>query len=150
MRFLIFSLAIFLHPQNYKRFAISTIKEIFKFQKFHFSKRLTPQLEMFLLRKLTVQIGQKCFDSLSKRLIYISFIEVQVQIGLFFEISEAWTFCRSKMRLNEALSSTSTITKMALPLVFSLIFLCKHKSSDKIEMTNIVVEFCLYSSSTFS
>ncbi len=72
--------------------------EIFEFKKFHFSKWLNPQLKMFLLRSGAVQIGQKCVDSLSIRLIYISFIEIQVQIGLFLEISEAGTFCRSKVR----------------------------------------------------
>ncbi len=83
------------------RFTIPTIKiriEIFEFKTFHFSKRLNPQFKMFVLRKGTVQIGQKCVDSLSKRLIYISFMEIQVQIGLVLEISEAGTLCRSKMR----------------------------------------------------
>ncbi len=70
--------------------------EIFEFKIFHFSKWLTPQIKTFVLRKRTVQIGQKCVDSLSKRLIYISIIEIQVQIGLLLEISEAGTFCRSK------------------------------------------------------
>ncbi len=72
-------------------------------------------LKMFVLRKGIVKIGQKCVDSLSKRLIYISFIEIQVQIGLFLEISEAGKFCRSKMRQNAAPRSTTTITEMALP-----------------------------------
>ncbi len=101
IRFSIFSSSILLHSQNYMRFAIPTIKiriEIFEFKKFHFSKWLNPKLKMFVLRKGTVQIGQKCVDSPSKRLIYISFIEIQVQIGLFLAISEARTLCRSKMR----------------------------------------------------
>ncbi len=101
MRFSIFSSSIFLHSQNYKRFAIPTMKiriEIFDFEEFHLSKWRNPQLEMFVLRKGTVQIGQKCVDSLSKRLIHISFIEIQVQIGLLLEISEAGTLCRSNMR----------------------------------------------------
>ncbi len=101
MRFSIFSSSIFLHSQHYERFPISTIKiriEIFEFKNFHFSKWLNPQFTMFVLRKGAVQIGQKCVDSLSKRLIYISFFEIQVLIRLFFEISEAETFCRSKMR----------------------------------------------------
>ncbi len=101
MRFSIFSSSIFLHSQNYKRFAIQMIKiriEIFEFKKIHFSKWLNLQLKMFVLRKGTVQIGQKCVESLSKRLIYISYIVIQLQIGLFLEISEAGTFCRSKMR----------------------------------------------------
>ncbi len=51
---------------------------------------------------------------------------------------------------NEARRSTTTITKMAPPLMFSLIFLCKHESSDEIEMASIVVEFSFYSSSIFS
>ncbi len=76
---------------------------------------------MFVLRKGAVQIGQICVDSLSKILIYVLFIEIQVQIGLFLEILEAGTFCRLKMRYNEAKRSTTTITKMALPLMFSLI-----------------------------
>ncbi len=101
MRFSIFSSSIFLHSQNYKRFVIAMIKigiEIVEFKKLHFSKWLNPQLKMFVLRSETVQIGQKCVNSLSKRLIYISFIESKVQISLFLEISEAGTFCRSKMR----------------------------------------------------
>ncbi len=101
MRFSIFSSSIFLYSHNYKRFAIPTIKirvEIFEIKQFHFSKWLTPKIETFVLRKGAVQIGQKCVDSLSKRLIYISFMEIQVQIRLFSEISEAGTFCRSKMR----------------------------------------------------
>ncbi len=101
MRFSIFSSSIFLHSQNYKRFAILMIKiriKIVELKKIHFSKWLNPQLKMLVLRKGTVQIGQKCVDSLFKRLIYISFIEIQVKIGLYLEISEAGTFCRSKMR----------------------------------------------------
>ncbi len=106
-------------------FAISTLKiriNIFEFKKSHSSKWLTPQLKTFVLRKGTVQIGKKRVDSLFKRLIYISFIEIQVQIGLFLEISEAETFCRSKIRWNGAQRSATKITKMALPLMFSLIF----------------------------
>ncbi len=72
--------------------------EIVELKKIRFSKWLTSHLKTFVLRKGTVQSGQKCVDSLSKRLIYISFIVIQVQIGLFLEISEAGTFCRSKMR----------------------------------------------------
>ncbi len=86
MRFSIFSLSIFLHSQKYKRFEIPMIKirkEKSEFNKYHFSKWLTPQLKTFVLKKGTVQIGQKGVDSLSKRLIYISFIDIQVQIGLF-------------------------------------------------------------------
>ncbi len=63
--------------------------EIVEFKKLHFSNWLNPQLKMFVLRKGTGQIGKKCVDSLSKRLIYISFIEIHIQIGLFLEISEA-------------------------------------------------------------
>ncbi len=96
---------------------------------------------MFVLRRGTVQIGQKCVDLPSKRLIFNTFIEIHVQIGLFLEISAAGTVCRLKMQKNEAQRSTTTITKMALPLMFSLIFLCKHKSSDEIEIASIVVEF---------
>ncbi len=44
--------------------------EIFELKKLHFSKWLTPRVKTFVLRKGTVQIGQKCVDSLSKRLIY--------------------------------------------------------------------------------
>ncbi len=39
--------------------------------------------------KGTVQIGHKCVDSSSKRLICISFIEIQDPIVLFLDISEA-------------------------------------------------------------
>ncbi len=51
---------------------------------------------------------------------------------------------------NEAQRSTTTITKMAPPLMFSFIFLCKHKLLDEIEMASIVVEFCFYYSSIFT
>ncbi len=70
---------------------------IVELKKIHFLKWLTAHLKTFVLRKGAVQSGQKCVDYLSKRLIYISFIEIQVQIGLFLEISQADTFCRSKM-----------------------------------------------------
>ncbi len=46
-------------------------------------------------------------------------------------------------------SSTTTITKTALPLMFSLFFLCKHKLPDDIEMASIVIAFCFYSYSFF-
>ncbi len=101
MRFSTFSSSILLNSQYYIGFVIPTIKiriEIFEFKKFHFSKWLNPQLNMFVLRKGTVRIGQKCVDSPSKRLICISFIEIQVQIGQPLETSEAGTLCRSKMR----------------------------------------------------
>ncbi len=100
MRCSIFSSLIFWYSQNWNRFAIPTIKiriEIFEFKIFHFSKWLTAHIKTFVLRKGAVQIGKKCVDSLSKRFIYIKFIKIQVQIGLFLEISEAGTFCRSKM-----------------------------------------------------
>ncbi len=125
MRFSIFSSSIFLHSQNYMRVTIPTIKiriEIFEFKEFHVSKWLNPQFNMFVLRKWTVQIGQKCVDSLSKRLSYFSIIEIQVKIGLFYEIFEARTLCRSRMRQKEVRRSIATITKMALPLMFSKIF----------------------------
>ncbi len=96
---------------------------IFEFEKCHFSKWLNPQSKMFVVRKGTVQIGQKCVDSISKRLIYISFIETQVQIGLFLEISEAEHFAGQKcdkMRLNVQPPQSQ---KMALPLMFSLFVL---------------------------
>ncbi len=101
MRFSIFRSSILLHSQNHMRFTVPTIKiriEIFEFKKFHFAKCLDPQFKMVVLRKGTVQNGQKCVDSLSQRLIDISCIESQVQIGLVVEISWAGTHCRSKMR----------------------------------------------------
>ncbi len=106
MRFSIFSLSIFLHSQNFQWFAIPTKKrkEIFEFKKFHFSKWLTPQLKTFLLRKGAVQIGRKGVDSLSKRLIYVLFIEIQVQIVLFLEVPEAGRFTRSKMQYRISVS----------------------------------------------
>ncbi len=39
--------------------------------------------------------------------------------------------------------------KMALPLMFSFFFLCKHKSSDELEMTSIAVECCYDASRSF-
>ncbi len=40
----------------------------------------------------------KCVDSLSKRLIYFSILEILVKIGLLLNIFEARTFRRSLMR----------------------------------------------------
>ncbi len=114
MRFSTFRSSSFYYSQNYNIFAIPMMKiriEIFEFKKFHFSKWLNPQLKMLVLKSGTVKIGQKCVNSLSKRLIYVSFIEIQVQVGLFLEISEAGTYCLSKMRYNEAQHSTTTIKK---------------------------------------
>ncbi len=64
-------------------------------QKFTLLKMADSQLETFVLRRGAIKIGQTYVDSPSKRLIYISIIEIQVQIGLLKEIFEAITFCRS-------------------------------------------------------
>ncbi len=54
-----------------------------------------------------------------------------------------------KIAIKGASTSNHHNHKRALPLMFSLIFLGKHKSSDEIEMASIVVEFCFYNSSFF-
>ncbi len=69
MQFSICCLSIFLHSQTKKSFAIPTIKirkEIFKFEKFYFSKWLTPQVKTFMLRKGTVQISLNALIILPK------------------------------------------------------------------------------------
>ncbi len=44
---------------------------------------LTPQLKTFVLRKGTMKIGQQCVDSLSKKLIDLSIIEIYVKRAYF-------------------------------------------------------------------
>ncbi len=123
--------------------------EIFELKKNSPSKRLTPQLKTFVLRKGTVQIGQNALNLFPKDWSSFRSLKSRSKSPNFRNIRG-----RNILPVINAIKRSSTFNhhnhENGSTIDVYLNILCKHKLSDGIEMASIVVAFCFYSSSFVS